>query len=92
MVFYFDRNPDLNDDFDKADAVAAARLAAERLRPSFSDLGASPAQVSGLVEAFRLVLVDEPERARDALIKAEFSPDQVELIFPQLLAGLQRAA
>ena len=95
MALAYDRDPDVLDrspTAGKAETGTAARLAAEKVRPKLEELGANPAQAAALVEAIRLILMGDTERAREALSKAEFSPDEIEVILPHLLSGLQRAA
>jgi hypothetical protein len=93
MALAYDRDPDVLDRApSKTESGTAARLAAEKVRPKLEALGANPAQAAALVEAIRLILVSDVDRAREALGKAEFSPDEIEIIFPHLVSGLQRAA
>jgi hypothetical protein len=95
MALAYDRDPDVVDrapSVGKIESGTAARMAAEKSRQKLEELGASTAQAAALVEAIRLILVDEVDRARDALRSAEFSPEEIEIIFPHLLHGLQRAA
>jgi hypothetical protein len=94
MALAYDRDPDVLEQAsdDKAEKGTAARLAAEKIRPAFEQLGASKAQAAALVEAVRLVLIGDEPRARDVLTRAEFSPDEVDRIFPKLISGLRQAA
>ena len=95
MPLIYDRDPDVVDHSPSAGKIesgTAARMAAEKSREKFEELGASTAQAAALVEAIRLILVGDVDRAQEALRNAEFSPDEIEMIFPHLLSGLQRAA
>jgi hypothetical protein len=95
MALAYDRDPDVVDHspgVGKIESGTAARMAAEKSRQKFEELGASTAQAAALVEAIRLILVGDVDRAQEALRNAEFSPDEIEIIFPHLLSGLQRAA
>jgi hypothetical protein len=95
MPLIYDTDPDVVDHSPSAGKIesgTAARMAAEKSREKFEELGASTAQAAALVEAIRLILVGDVDRAQEALRNAEFSPDEIEMIFPHLLSGLQRAA
>lgn len=94
MALAYDRDPDVLDRAPTAKNVetgTAARLAAEKMRPKFEALGASTAQAAAMVEAFRLILINDVGRAKDAL-ETQFSTEEINAVFPLLLSGLQNAA
>jgi hypothetical protein len=70
------------------DPAEAAKLAAETAFPKLAKTSATPKQQRALVEAMRLILIDEIENAKNELAKGGFSHDAVEQIFPLLLGGL----
>jgi hypothetical protein len=74
------------------DPAEAAKLAAESALPSLAKTSATQAQQHALVEAMRLILINDVEKARTTLSGGGFSSSAVEQIFPLLLGGLKEEA
>jgi hypothetical protein len=74
------------------DIVTASKLAAESALPKLAETSATPNQRRALVEAMRLILIDEVEGAKSELTKGGFSHEAMEQIFPLLLSGLKEEA
>ncbi len=71
------------------DIATASKLAAESATPKLAKTSATPRQREALVEAMRLVLLGDDEKARARLIDGDFSQEATEQIFPLLLEGLR---
>jgi hypothetical protein len=74
------------------DVATASKLAAEAALPKLAKTSATPSEQAAIVEAMRLILLDEVEPAKSVLAKAELSPQAIEQIFPLLLKGLKEDA
>jgi hypothetical protein len=72
--------------------TSASKLAAEAALPKLAKTSATPSEQAAIVEAMRLILLDEVEPAKSVLAKAELSPQAIEQIFPLLLKGLKEDA
>jgi hypothetical protein len=73
----------------KEDLGAIARMAAEKSRPDLEDIGIPPRQQAAIVDAIRLVLMNDVDQAERALERGEFSQDDIKQVLPLLVSGLQ---
>jgi hypothetical protein len=74
------------------DLATASKLAAETAAPKLAKTSATPKEQAAMIEAMRLILLNEIESAKSVLAKAEFSPQAIEEILPLLLKGLTEDA
>lgn len=74
------------------DLDMASKVAAESALPKLAETSATPRQREAIVEAMRLILIGQIEKASSELSKGGFSQEAIEQIFPILLEGLKEDA